>query len=130
MRSWSFRRGAPERAAIVAGVVLQLLSVPIDGGIVGDGLHIAATSLVFSVGAKIERKPLQSYRRTALGLASMSLIVTAAVGALLWTVMDLDGWMAIQALGIDWGRGEFTLTVGDRPSCAWLGVRGPTPQRR
>lgn len=90
------RTGVPTSVlAIVAGVVLQLLSVPIDGGIVRDGLLIAATFLVFAVGAELERKPLRSYRRVALGLASMSLIVTAAVGALLWAILDLEGWTAI-----------------------------------
>jgi Kef-type K+ transport system membrane component KefB len=81
--------------AIAAGVVLQVLSVPVDGGIVRDGLLIAATFLVFAVGAELVRKPLRPYRPVALGLASMSLIVTAAVGALLWAVMDLDGWTAV-----------------------------------
>lgn len=81
--------------AIVAGVVLQVLSVPIDGGTVRDGLLIAATFLVFAVGAELERKPLRSHRRVALGLASMTLIATAAVGALLWAMMDLNGWTAI-----------------------------------
>jgi len=81
--------------AIVLGVVMQFFSAPIDGGIVRDGLLIAATFLVFAVGAEIERKPLRSYRRVALGLASVSTIVTAAVGALLWAITNLDGWTAI-----------------------------------
>lgn len=81
--------------AILAGVLLQLLSAPVDGAVVRDGLLIAATFLVFAVGAEIERKPLRPYRRVALGLASMTLAVTAAVGALLWAMMDLDGWTAI-----------------------------------
>ncbi|MFW5876248.1 MAG: cation:proton antiporter [Myxococcota bacterium] len=81
--------------AIFAGVVLQLLSTPVDDALVRDGLLIAATFLVFAVGAEIERKPLRGYRRMALGLASMTLVVTAAVGAFLWAMMDLDGWTAI-----------------------------------
>ncbi|MFW6197837.1 MAG: cation:proton antiporter, partial [Myxococcota bacterium] len=81
--------------AIFAGVVLQLLSTPVDDALVRDGLLIAATFLIFAVGAEIERKPLRGYRRVALGLASMTLVVTAAVGAFLWAMMDLDGWTAI-----------------------------------
>jgi Kef-type K+ transport system membrane component KefB len=81
--------------AILAGVVMQVLSVPVEGGIVRDGLLIASTFLVFAVGGEIERKPLRAYRRLARGLGSMTLIVTAAVGALLWAVLGLSAWTAV-----------------------------------
>lgn len=81
--------------AIVAGVVLQVLPISLDAEIVRDGLLIAATFLVFAVGAELDRASLRGYRRVAFGLASMTLLVTAGVGALLWAVMELSGWTAI-----------------------------------
>lgn len=81
--------------AILAGVLLQVLAVPIDSEIVRDGLLIAATFLVFAVGAELDRNPLRLFRKVALGLASMTLVITAAVGAVLWTMMDLSGWTAL-----------------------------------
>lgn len=90
------RTGVPASVlAIVAGIALQALSSTIDGEVVRDGLLIAATFLVFAVGAEIERRPLRPFRRVALGLASMTLLVTAGVGALLWAVLDLGAWTAI-----------------------------------
>lgn len=80
--------------AILAGVGLQALSAPVDAEVVRDALLMAATFLVFAVGAAIERRPLRAYRRAALGLAAMMWLVTAGVGALLWTVLDLDAWTA------------------------------------
>lgn len=80
--------------AILAGVGLQALSAPVDPELVRDGLLMAATFLVFSVGAEIERRPLRRYRTAAVGLALAMLLVAAAVGALLWTVLDIKAWTA------------------------------------
>ena len=80
---------------IVAGIALQGLAAPVDGGLVRDGLVIAASFLVFIVGAEIERRPLRPYQPLALGLAAVTVLVTAAVGALLWLVLALNAWTAI-----------------------------------
>lgn len=90
------RTGVPTSVlAIAAGVLLQVISAPVDAPLVRDSLLIAATFLVFAVGAELERKPLRAYRGVALRLASMTIVVTGAVGALLWATMDLDAWTAI-----------------------------------
>jgi Kef-type K+ transport system membrane component KefB len=81
--------------AILSGVVLQLVSAPVDFDQVRDGLLMAATFLVFAVGTAIERRPLRPYRRTAFGLTALTLLVTAGVGLLLWMALDLAAWTAV-----------------------------------
>jgi Kef-type K+ transport system membrane component KefB len=81
--------------AIVSGVALQVASAPFRFDLVRDGLLMAATFLVFAVGAEIERRPLRPFRRVAIQLASLTLLTTAVVGALLWALLGLDAWTAI-----------------------------------
>jgi Kef-type K+ transport system membrane component KefB/Trk K+ transport system NAD-binding subunit len=88
--------GSDERSRHCRGCRSAGVSVPVDGAVVRDGLLISATFLVFAVGAEIERKPLRPYRWVALGpRIDDAHRVTAAVGALLWAMMDLNGWTAI-----------------------------------
>ena len=69
------RTGVPTSVlAIAAGVLLQVISAPVDAPLVRDSLLIAATFLVFAVGAELERKPLRAYRGVALRLASMTIV--------------------------------------------------------
>lgn len=81
--------------AILAGVVLQVLPAPLEIDVVRDGLLLAATFLVFAVGAEIDRRPLKSYQRVAFGLAALTFLVNAIVGLLLWAVLDLRLWTAV-----------------------------------
>jgi monovalent cation:H+ antiporter-2, CPA2 family len=80
--------------AIFAGVALQVLAVPVDGQLVRDGLLMAGTFLVFSVGAEIERNPLIPYYKTAIALVTMMTLLTALGGVLLWAVLGIDAWTA------------------------------------
>ncbi|MFW6066977.1 MAG: cation:proton antiporter [Myxococcota bacterium] len=80
--------------AIAAGVGLQALSAPMDTGVVRDGLLLSATFLVFAVGAEIERRPLRPFRPAALGLTFATLLLTGAVGVLLWRLLGLDALTA------------------------------------
>jgi Kef-type K+ transport system membrane component KefB len=79
--------------AILAGVLLQ--AAPVDLALVRDGLLLAATFLVFSVGVAIERAPLARYQAVAVGLALLTLLVNGAVGLLLWAALDVQAWTAI-----------------------------------
>src|SRR5690606_12328399 len=80
--------------AILAGVLLQVLAVPVDGELVRDGLLMAGTFLVFSVGAEIERRPLRRYHKSAIALVTMMTLLTALGGALLWAALGIDTWTA------------------------------------
>lgn len=81
--------------AILSGVVLQATSAPLDAAVVRDGLLMAATFLVFAVGAEIERRPLRPYLRVAIGVTVLTLLVTAGVGLLLRAALELDVWAAV-----------------------------------
>lgn len=80
--------------AIAAGVVLQALEAPADDEVVQDGLLMAATFLVFVVGAELERRPLRRYQTAAFGLAVTMIVVTSLVGVALWATLGLDAWTA------------------------------------
>lgn len=91
--------------AIVAGVALRAVGAPIERGITRDGLLMAATFLVFTVAAEVDRRPLRPYRSAALGLMARSLLVTAAAGGLLFVLLDLDPW-AVGYLVVALGTGS------------------------
>jgi Kef-type K+ transport system membrane component KefB len=81
--------------AILSGVGLQVMRAHVDADLVRDGLLMAATFLVFAVGAEIDRRPLVPYRRVALGIAAMMWLVTCGAGLLLWAVLDFDVWTGV-----------------------------------
>lgn len=81
--------------AIVAGIGLRLSPTSLNLDLARDGLLLAATFLVFTVGAEIDRRPLQPHRRAALGMTALAFVVTAAGGGVLYLTMDLDRWSVV-----------------------------------
>jgi monovalent cation:H+ antiporter-2, CPA2 family len=85
-----WRRLPAAALAILAGVGLNASSAPLDQELVRSGLLLAATFLVFAVGAEIDRNEIARYRRAAIVVTAMYLAVTAAIAFSMWTVLKLD----------------------------------------
>lgn len=77
--------------AILAGIGLALLPV-VDATLVRDGLLLAATFLVFSMGAEIDRQDVARFRRASVTAAALFLVVTGLVAFIVWQFLDLRGW--------------------------------------
>jgi Kef-type K+ transport system membrane component KefB len=76
--------------AIAAGVLLSLVGGPIDERLVGEGMLLSATFLVFAVGTQLERQALTRYRPAAIGIAVLYLVVTAAIALAMARFVDID----------------------------------------
>lgn len=77
--------------AIALGVALSLAGAPLDVAFVTEGLLMAATFLVFAVGAEVDRGALRSVRRgaAALWLANLAVVCSAAVAAVTLELLDV-----------------------------------------
>lgn len=88
--AFQWRQPAPV-VAIAVGVLLALVGAPLDGPLVQEGLLMAATFLVFAVGAEVDRGALRPVLRGAgtLWLANLLVVGTAALAAVLLDLVEV-----------------------------------------
>lgn len=79
-------------AAIAAGVALRALGAPLDEALLREGALLAATFLLFALGAEVDRRDLRGYGRTAVVVAALHLLVIVALATILALALGLGAW--------------------------------------
>ncbi|WP_373048746.1 cation:proton antiporter [Vulgatibacter sp.] len=86
-----WRRTSAYPVAIVAGVLVHWLPLPVEAALVRSALLLAATFLVFAVGAEIDRTQIAPFRWQGIAVAALFLAVTAGIAGLLQGILGVDG---------------------------------------